>query len=271
MQNQKEKQVIGEERGARMRARRQIDRMDDLARQDSAVHRRHPLAKLAVTVIYLTLLASCGQRALGAAALLAVYPAAQFVLSELSLRESLVRLRVVLPLVLLFGAVNMLFDRTAVAQIGALTITGGMLSALVLAVRGVCAVLACYVFIATTGMDGLCAALRMLHVPSILVTQIGLMYRYIAELLHEVEQTTQAYALRAPGQKGIAFHAWGSLTGQLLLRAVARAETLYDAMQLRGFTGSMPYSCAPFCAWDAAYLVLWCLLLPSLRWMGGIG
>lgn len=254
-----------------MSARRQIGRMDDLARQDSPIHRRHPLAKLAVTAVYLALLASCGQRALGAAVLLAVYPAALFLLSGLSLREAVVRLRVILPLVLLFGAANLFFDRTPVAQLGAVTLTGGMLSALVLFVRGICAVFACYAFVATTGIDGLCAALRMLHVPAILVTEIGLIYRYIAELLHEAEHTVQAYALRAPGQKGVAFRAWGSLAGQLLLRAVARAQTLYDAMRLRGFAGEMPYDCARFGAADAGYLAAWSALLTLLRWMGGIG
>lgn len=254
-----------------MDAYRQIGRMDDLARGDSPIHRRHPLVKLILTVFYLILLASCGQRALGAAVLLAVYPAALFVLAELSVREALVRLRVILPLVLLFGVANLLFDRTVLITFGGFSVTGGMLSALVLAVRGVCAVLACYVFLASTGIDGLCAALRLLHMPTILVTEIGLIYRYIAELLHEAGQTVQAYGLRAPGQKGIAFRAWGSLAGQLLLRAVARAGALYDAMRLRGFNGVLPYTCRPLCAADAVYLTAWCAVMTALRWMGGIG
>ena len=49
-----------------------------------------------------------------------------------------------------------------------------------------------------------------------------------------------AYALRAPGQKGIQFRAWGSLLGQLLLRSIDRAQLVYESMQLRGFAGSFP-------------------------------
>ena len=42
-----------------------------------------------------------------------------------------------------------------------------------------------------------------------------------------------AYALRAPGEKGIHFRAWGSLLGQLLLRSVDRAQLVYESMLLR--------------------------------------
>ena len=47
-----------------------------------------------------------------------------------------------------------------------------------------------------------------------------------------------AYELRAPGQKGIQFRAWGSLLGQLLLHSIDRAQLVYESMQLRGFAGS---------------------------------
>ena len=53
---------------------------------------------------------------------------------------------------------------------------------------------------------------------------------------------TDAYALRAPGQKGIQFSAWGSFLGQLLLRSMDRAEELYSSMQLRGFSGDFLYA-----------------------------
>ena len=51
-----------------------------------------------------------------------------------------------------------------------------------------------------------------------------------------------AYQLRAPGQKGIHVSAWGSFLGQLLLRSMDRASTLYDSMCLRGFYGEFYYA-----------------------------
>ena len=80
-----------------------------------------------------------------------------------------------------------------------------------------------------------CAALRQLHVPRVLVTTILLTYRYIVLLLQEGNRISTAYALRAPGEKGIHFRAWGSLLGQLLLRSVDRAQLVYESMMLRGY------------------------------------
>ena len=68
-----------------------------------------------------------------------------------------------------------------------------------------------------------------------LVTTILLTYRYIVLLLQEANRISTAYALRAPGQKGIHFRAWGSLLGQLLLRSMDRAQLVYESMLLRGY------------------------------------
>ena len=92
-----------------------------------------------------------------------------------------------------------------------------------LMLKGVFALMASFLLIATTPMDSLCAALRKLHVPSLLVTLLLLTYRYVAVMLREVSVMTDAYHLRAPGQKGIHISAWGSFLGQLLLRSALGA------------------------------------------------
>ena len=99
--------------------------------------------------------------------------------------------------------------------------------------KGLFCFLAVWVLIASTGMESVCAALQQLHCPRVLTTTILLIYRYIVLLLQEGIRIATAYALRAPGQKGIQFRAWGSLLGQLLLHSI-------DRMQLRGFAGSFP-------------------------------
>ena len=68
---------------------------------------------------------------------------------------------------------------------------------------------------------------------------------------------TQGYSLRAPGQKGIHFSAWGSFLGQLLLRSMDRAGELYNSMLLRGFKGDFYYVGVPRCrASGVAYTLL---------------
>ena len=91
--------------------------------------------------------------------------------------------------------------------------------------------------IATTGMDILAAALRMLKVPKIFVLQLLLTYRYISVLIEEVSRMMRAYTLRAPSQKGIHRSVWGSFVGQLILRTFDRAQRIYQSMALRGFKG----------------------------------
>lgn len=105
-------------------------------------------------------------------------------------------------------------------------------------------VTAALLLVATTGMDGLAAAMRMLKIPRVFVLQLVLTYRYINVLLEEAARTMRAYSLRAPGQKGIQLSAWGTLAGQLLFRTFDRAERVYQAMCLRAFNGeyNMGYS-----------------------------
>ena len=57
-------------------------------------------------------------------------------------------------------------------------------------------------------------------------------------LLKEAERIMLAYEMRAPGQKGVHWKAWGSLAGQLLLRSIDRAQIVYESMMLRGYDGT---------------------------------
>ena len=140
----------------------------------------------------------------------------------------------------LVGLCNLPFDRAVLLHAGPLSVTGGMLSLGVLLAKGLFCFLAVWVLIASTGMESVCAALQQLHCPRVLTTTILLIYRYIVLLLQEGIRIATAYALRAPGQKGIQFRAWGSLLGQLLLHSIDRAQLVYESMQLRGFAGSFP-------------------------------
>ena len=114
-----------------------------------------------------------------------------------------------------------------------------------LMLKGVFSLMASFLLIATTPMDSLCAALRKLHVPVILTTLLLLTYRYIGVMIEELSVMSQAYSLRAPGQKGIHISAWGSFLGQMLLRSMDRGEELYNSMMLRGFHGDFFYVNVP--------------------------
>ena len=121
---------------------------------------------------------------------------------------------------------------------------------------------AAYALIATTSIEKICYALRMLRIPRIIVTQILLTYRYITVLLREANAMTQAYALRAPRPKGVHFKVWGSLSGQLLLRSIDRANEVYESMILRGYRGDFQYAkVESFQMKDCGYLLIWMVVL----------
>lgn len=132
------------------------------------------------------------------------------------------------------------------------------------------AVAASYLLIATTTVEEICYALRKLHVPQILVTVLLLIYRYLVLMLKEADRITQAYRLRAPGERGIRKSAWGSLAGQMLLRSMDRAQTVYDSMTLRGFHGEFLLSAGRrfLPGWQSiSYGLFWGAAFAALRFV----
>lgn len=244
----------------------EMNHIGALANRDQAVNRLHPLVKFVLTLGYIALVVSFPKYDLGGVVSMLVYPLAGFILAELSWRDSLRRLRVVLPLVCIVGIFNPFFD-TAPARLLGWPVNAGVISMLTLMSKGVLTVLASYLLIATTTIEKIGYALRLLHIPRVLVTQLLLTYRYLTLLLAEAQRMTQAYSLRAPRQRGVHFRVWGSLLGQLLLRSMDRAGTVYDSMTLRGYTGEFNYFSEQLKIRrrDLLWLAGWLLLLGVFR------
>lgn len=239
-------------------AQLELREMDDLAAADSPVHRLNPLCKLLVTVTYIVTVVSFHKYDLSGLAVMVLYPVFLFQAAGIPVGLCFHKLGVVLPLVCAVGLVNPFLDHTPLIQLGNLTITGGLVSMITLMLKGVFSLMASFLLIATTSIDTLCAALRMLHVPDILTTLLLLTYRYIGVMIEELSIMTEAYRLRAPGQRGIHFSAWGSFLGQLLLRSMDRAEALYHSMLLRGFRGDYYYADVPPCGASGVIYVVAC-------------
>lgn len=244
----------------------EIHHMDALANKDQWMNRIHPLVKFVLTVLYIGVVVSFPKYNLVGLVGMAIYPLVIFMIGDLSFSDSIYRLRIVLPLVCFVGLFNPFFDRVPIAQVGGFTVTAGMLSMVTLMLKGVFTVLASYILIATTTIEKICYALRLLHVPAFFVTQLMLTYRYVSVLLAEANRIMQAYSLRAPNQKGVHFKVWGSLTGQLLLRSMDRASEVYESMCLRGYTGEY-YFASDIRAKgkDYLYLFFWCAVFAGFR------
>lgn len=126
--------------------------------------------------------------------------------------------------------------------------------------------------VATTSFPDLLWGLRALHIPRVLVSVVGLTYRYIFVLADEAVRLMRARAARSgeveghrPGG-GIAWRGRvvGGMVGSLALRSLERSERIYDAMIARGYAGEIRHFAPPTLSADdytilatlLAYLVL---------------
>ncbi len=220
----------------------ELQAMDELAAQDSPMHRLSPSSKLFLTVLYIFVVVSFDKYDFTGLFVMLLFPVAGYQAGMIPVHTCFYKLRIVMPLVCAVGLFNPIFDREVMTWVFGLGISGGVVSMATLMMKGVFCLMASFLLIATTSIEEICGALRKLHFPKILSSLLLLTFRYISVLLGEVSVMTEAYQLRAPGQRGLNISAWGSFLGQLLLRSMDRADALYESMELRGFHGEFYYA-----------------------------
>ena len=246
------------------RACKELQAMEELSLLNSPLHHMPALPKLLLTVLYILTVVSFHKYDLSALTVMLLFPVAGYQLSMIPIRTCFHKLRIVLPLVCAVGLLNPFFDRDILFYLGSIGVSGGVISMLTLMLKGVFSLMASFLLVATTPIEEICQALRQLHVPKLLTALLLLTFRYISVLLEEAAIMTDAYHLRAPGQKGIHISAWGSFLGQLLLRSMDRAEALYESMLLRGFYGEFTWSekkTASAAVWSIALILSILMLL----------
>lgn len=219
----------------------EIMAMNQLSEADSPIHRLHPTAKLLAFVAYIFTVVSFPKYNLTGLLVMVLYPVLLYQRSEIPVSTCFYKLRFVLPLVAAVGIANPFLDRAPFSLAGLIFLPRGCVSMVTLMLKGIFSLMISFLLVATTKVEALCASLRRLHVPEVIVTLFLLTYRYVAVLMEQVAIMLDAYMLRAPGQNGIHISAWGSFLGQLLLRSMDKAGELYQSMILRGFDGSFSH------------------------------
>ncbi len=243
-----------------------IGRLDLLARQESAIHRIDPRAKVVATLAFILCVVSVGKYELSALFPFLLYPLVLVRVGRLPLGYLFGKLALVAPFALLIGLFNPLLDRELLFFVGPIGISGGWVSFASIMMRFLLTVSAALILIATTGFNSVCLALTRLGMPGILVVQLLLLYRYIFVLADEAVRVMRAYSLRAPTSKGVPLHIYRSLAGVLLLRALDRAHRIYIAMRCRGFEGEMPLvRTLRFGFIDTAYVLAWTVFFVAAR------
>lgn len=241
--------------------------LDELAEKDTVIHRLHPLSKLLVTVGYLIAVVSCGKYEIGALMPLIFYPVVLIALAEIPALPVLRRALIAAPIAIGIGIFNPILDYKPLVVIGGISVSGGWISFMSILIKCMMTVTAALLLIASTGMNNIAAALRALGVPRLFVMQLLLTYRYISVLIEEAARTTRAYSLRSPYEKGIHPRDWGSLTGQLLMRTIDRAQRIYQSMCCRGFQGEYNMGNVKKASLrDGVYTLLWILFFTLVRY-----
>ena len=244
---------------------RELNKLQNLQQRSHWMNKLHPLGKLLLSIFYIFITVSFDKYSLAPLIVMAIYPLFGFIVGELSFKEGIYRMRLILPLVIFVGIFNPFFDKRIILEVAGIGISGGVISMLTLMLKGFYSVLSAYILIATTSIDDICYALRCLHVPRQIVIVIMLIYRYFGVMAAEADRITTAYKLRAPKQNGIHYKAWGTLVGQWLLRSMDRAEDVYESMLLRGFTGDFQVKKQKTAPTDILYPAFWCLIFLTVR------
>lgn len=240
--------------------------LDRLGQGDSAIHRLDARAKLVVTLAFVVVVVSMDKRAVGDLLPFAVFPIALLALSDIPAGFILRRMAVVAPFAVLVGAFNPWFDREVVLTIGGVAITGGWLSFVSILLRFALTIGALLLLVATTPVPALGRAAEKLGAPRVFVTQLLGLYRYLFLLTDEIHRTVRACRLRMPDDRAPGWRVFGRILGQLLLRAVARARRVYDAMLCRGFDGTWRLIDTPsMTARDWLFVAGWISAFAALR------
>jgi cobalt/nickel transport system permease protein len=215
-----------------------IGYLDRLARQDSAVHRLDPRAKLITTLVFVVSLVSFPKHEIAAMAPYLIFPVFLAGVGRIPGSYVVRKMLWVAPFAVLMGIFNPLLDTQPLVTLGPVTLSGGWVSFFSILARFTLTVSTVLVLIAVTGFDRICQALERLGTPRVFVVQLMFLYRYLFVLVDEAARMVRARSLRNfSGKTGIA--QYGGLLGHLLLRTLDRAQRIHQAMLCRGFDGEV--------------------------------
>jgi len=217
----------------------EIGRMDELARQDTPVHRLDARAKLLATGAFIVALMSFSRYEISALMPFCLYPFVLISLGRIPFGFIFRKIIIAAPFAIIIGIFNPFFDRQPALVIGSFAISGGWLSFASIIIRFGLTAGAALALVACTGIYRLCAGLERMGLPRVFAVQLLFLYRYLFVIADEGSQMKRSLELRATGLMPVGLRVYGSLVGHLLLRAMARSERIYQAMVARGFDGEI--------------------------------
>jgi cobalt/nickel transport system permease protein len=214
--------------------------LDQLSYKNTFIHRLDPRAKLIATLLFLFTVISFSKYEIVALLPFFLYPVLMMTVGEIPFLFILKKVILVSPFAIFIGIFNPLLDSGQVFIFNGLPISAGWLSFFSILVKFTLTVSTALLLVATTSFPGVCHAFRQLGLPSLFISQLLFLYRYIFVLMEETMRIVRARNMRSYGQSGKGINIFVRLVGVLFIRTVERAERVYNAMLSRGFQGDMP-------------------------------
>ena len=213
--------------------------LDRLSYQDTFVHRLDPRAKVIAVMAFVFTVVSWPKYEVIALAPFFLFPVLLMALGDIPFSVVLKKALIVSPFAVFIGIFNPILDPGTVTLFG-ISMSAGWLSFLSIMMKFMLTISAGLVLIATTSFPGVCHALRRLGMPSVFVSQLLFLYRYIFVLMEETMRMVRARDMRSFGRRGTGAKVAARIIGTLFLRTLERAERIYSAMLSRGFRGDIP-------------------------------
>ena len=189
----------------------------------SVLHRLPPGIKLGAALALILLIVLLPRNAWGMHGALAAGLAVIAIASRASIRQLLLRLLLVEPLVI------------GVALLALLRPDGGVLFVSMITKSTLC--LASMILLtATTRFSDILDVLRHLRVPALLITSLALTHRFMFVLVEEMQRMLRARRSRTfTDNRAVTWNGSAQVAGRLFVRASERAERVYLAMCARGW------------------------------------
>ncbi len=217
-----------------------IGHLDRLSYKNTFVHHLDPRAKLIVTLLFLFTVVSFSKYEIVSLFPFFLFPVLMMTIGEIPFLFILKKVIVVSPFAVFIGIFNPLLDTQPFLVPIGVTISAGWFSFFSILLKFVLTISAALLLIATTPFPRICHALRSLGLPSLFVSQLLFLYRYIFVLVEEALRMVRARDMRSFGAKGRGIRIYVRMIGTLFLRTLERAERIYSAMLSRGFQGDIP-------------------------------
>ena len=167
-----------------------IGRLDRLSYGRTVVHCLDPRVKVVVTLLFLVTVVSFPPHEVAALLPFFLFPVLSLTLGGIPAGFILRKILVVSPFALMIGIFNPLLDTGTVVVIAGFPVSAGWISFVSILLKFVLTTGAALLLVATTSFPGICHALRRLGCPSLFVSQLLFLYRYLFVLVEEAMRIT---------------------------------------------------------------------------------